>query len=131
MSTWGYKCVLWCWFCLSRVNTGNKWKIIISRGQLLISRQSCQQASVFFSLILFQDYPCVVVVGLGKKDIQSDSETSEEKESCSNYRQASGGELSVITCMVALETKTFHCKSFNTPIKFAFFQTWGSLKPNW
>lgn len=37
-----------------------------------------------------KDYPCVVVVGLGKKDIQSDAETSEEKEPSSNYRQASG-----------------------------------------
>ncbi|RMX41300.1 hypothetical protein pdam_00017742 [Pocillopora damicornis] len=43
-----------------------------------------------------KDYPCVVVVGLGKKDIQSDSETSEEKESCSNYRQASGVGVKVL-----------------------------------
>ena len=40
-----------------------------------------------------QDYPCVVVVGLGKKDIESNTETSEEHERSGNCRQASGGEV--------------------------------------
>lgn len=40
-----------------------------------------------------QHYPCVVVVGLGKKDVESDNETSEECERTANFRLASAGEI--------------------------------------
>ena len=34
-----------------------------------------------------------MVVGLGKKDVASDNETSEECERTANFRQASAGEI--------------------------------------
>ena len=36
-----------------------------------------------------------MVVGLGKKDVESDSESSEECERTANLRQASAGEIMV------------------------------------
>ncbi|XP_078358312.1 LOW QUALITY PROTEIN: cytosol aminopeptidase-like [Oculina patagonica] len=59
-----------------------------------------------------KDYPCVVVVGLGKKDIESNTETSEEKECSGNCRQASGVGVKVLRdCRV----QTAEVDSFSDP----------------
>ena len=55
-----------------------------------------------YSFLYHQDYPCVVVVGLGKKDVESNAETSEECESSGNLRQASGGEILLIINLLNL-----------------------------
>ena len=44
----------------------------------------------------YQDYPCVVVVGLGKKNVDSDTEMKEEDQKSGNLRQASGGKALVV-----------------------------------
>lgn len=41
-------------------------------------------------------YPCVVVVGLGEKEVESDAETSEECKRTANLRQASGVGVKVL-----------------------------------
>ena len=57
---------------------------------------------ILYSFLHHQDYPCVVVVGLGKKDVESNAETSEECERIDNLRQASGGEISLIINLLNL-----------------------------
>lgn len=46
--------------------------------------------------MIIKDYPCVVVVGLGNKDIDSDTEMNEEDEKSGNLRQASGGKALLV-----------------------------------
>ncbi|XP_073239036.1 cytosol aminopeptidase-like isoform X1 [Porites lutea] len=43
-----------------------------------------------------KDYPCVVVVGLGKKNVDSDTEMKEEDQKSGNLRQASGVGVKVL-----------------------------------
>lgn len=53
--------------------------------------------SIFYIFtMIIKDYPCVVVVGLGNKDIDSDTEMNEEDEKSGNLRQASGGKALLV-----------------------------------
>ncbi|XP_067036489.1 cytosol aminopeptidase-like [Acropora muricata] len=61
---------------------------------------------------LDKHYPCVVVVGLGKKDVASDNDTSEECERTANFRQASAvGVKALKDCGV----QTADVDSFSNP----------------
>ena len=56
--------------------------------------------SCFMFFFHHQHYPCVVVVGLGEKEVESDAETSEECKRTANLRQASGGKMLLIMVII-------------------------------